>query len=99
VYPVVDAQRRLLGVVTHRELGELARNEAAPLDTLVARDLTQPTEAVTLDVQLLEAARRLGTLGVAAIPVVDAASSRVLGTVGRASIVSRYGRALADRTG
>lgn len=99
VYPVVDAQRRLLGIVTHREMGELARDSEAPLDTMVARDLARATEAVTLDVSLLEVARRLGSLGIAALPVVDAASSRVLGTVGRASIVSRYGGALPGRTG
>lgn len=99
VYPVVDAQRRLLGVVTHRDLGELARDAEADIESLTARDMAQPTEAVTLDVSLLEVARRLGKLGLAAIPVVDAPSSRVLGTVGRGSIVTRYGRALADRTG
>ncbi len=99
VYPVVDAQRRLLGIVTHRNLGELARDSDSTPETLVARDVAQATEAVTLDVSLLEVARRLGKLGIAALPVVDAPSSRVLGTVGRGSIVSRYGRALADRTG
>lgn len=99
VYPVVDAQRRLLGIVTHRDLGELAREGNTPPETLIAREVAQATEAVTLDVSLLEVARRLGKLGIAALPVVDAPSSRVLGTVGRASIVTRYGRALADRTG
>ncbi len=99
VYPVVDAQRRLLGIVTHRDLGALVRDDAAPLDTLIARDVARATEAVTLDVTLLEVARRLGTLGIAALPVVDAASPRALGTVGRASIVSRYGGALPGRTG
>ena len=54
---------------------------------------------VTLDVSLLEVSRRLGMLGLAALPVVDAPTGRVLGTVGHAAITARYSRALAGRTG
>lgn len=99
VYPVVDRERRLLGVVTQRGLGALARNDE-PLDqALVARDVATATEALTLEIPLVEVVRRLGAQGLAAFPVIDAASTRVLGTVGRAGILSRYGRAMADRTG
>lgn len=99
VYPIVDGDRRLLGVVTLRSLGALARDDAPPDESLTARDVAVGTEALTLDVTLLEVVRRLGAQGVAAFPVVDAATSRVLGTIGRANIVARYGRAMADRTG
>lgn len=100
VFPVVDDRRRLLGVLTHRSLGELARSEDEnPQSGRVARDVALPTEAITLDVSLLEVVRRLGAQGVAAFPVVDAPSSRVLGIIGRAGIVSRHGRAMTERTG
>ncbi|MEO5826303.1 MAG: chloride channel protein [Gemmatimonadales bacterium] len=99
VYPVVDHQRRLLGVVTQRGLGAIARDERPLDEALVARDVATATEALTLEIPLLEVVRRLGAQGVAAFPVIDAASNRVLGTVGRAGILSRYGRAMADRTG
>ncbi|HPF62515.1 MAG TPA: chloride channel protein, partial [Gemmatimonadales bacterium] len=93
VYPVVDERRRLLGVVTLRSLGLLAQGEQPPDPGLTARDVAAPTEALTLDVTLLEVVRRLGAQGIAALPVVDAPSSRVLGTIGRAGILARYGRA------
>jgi CIC family chloride channel protein len=96
VYPVVDDHRRLLGVITSRDLGAIADKDEEHGE-MTARELARLTEAVTLDVTLLEVARRLGALGVAALPVVDAPSSRVLGTVGRAGIVSRYGRELVGK--
>jgi CBS-domain-containing membrane protein len=99
VYPVVDERRRLLGVVTLRSLGALAQGDQPPDPGLTARDVAAPTEALTLDVTLLEVVRRLGAQGIAALPVVDAPSSRVLGTIGRAGILARYGRATAERTG
>jgi CBS domain-containing protein len=59
---------------------------------VVARDVAHATEAVTLEIPLSDVVRRLGALGVAALPVVDAPSGRVLGTIGRAGILNRYGR-------
>ena len=99
VYPVVDSRRRLLGVLTQRDLGDLARAPDPPPHTLLARDVAHPTEAVTLDISLLEVTRRMGAQGIAALPVVDAPSSRVLGTVGRGGIMARYSRAVAERRG
>lgn len=93
VYPVVDPTRRLLGTFTLRDLGEVARAADLPLEGITALDVAHPTEAVTLDVPLADVVRRLGTLGVAALPVVDAPSGRVLGTVGRAGILHRVGLA------
>jgi CBS domain-containing protein len=65
---------------------------------MTARDLASPTEAVVMTLPLLDAIRRLGALGVAALPVVDSATGRVLGTIGRAAIVARYGRSLEGIT-
>ncbi len=94
VYPVVDSQRSLLGVLTLRDLGALVREGHEVDPALTARDIAAPTEAVTMTLPLLDVIRRLGALGVAALPVVDSATGRVLGTIGRAAIVARYGRSL-----
>jgi CIC family chloride channel protein len=96
VYPVVDAKRCLLGVLTVRDLGALVRDDVHVDPALTARDIASPTEALTLTLPLLDVVRRLGVLGVAALPVVEASSGRVLGTVGRAAIVARYGRSLDE---
>jgi CIC family chloride channel protein len=98
VYPVVDDRRRLLGVLTLRDLADLVRDGNEPDPTLTARDVARPTEAITLEVPLLEVMRRLGAQGVAAMPVVDAPSGRVLGSVSWTGIVARYGGAMAGRT-
>lgn len=99
VFPVVDAHQRLVGLVTHREFAELLENPEESRHDRRIRDIARDTEAVTLDVSLLEVSRRLGMLGLAALPVVDAPTGRVLGTVGHAAITARYSRALAGRTG
>jgi CIC family chloride channel protein len=99
VFPVVDERRRLIGVLTHRDLSEARDSGTGTELPLLAIDITQSTEAVTLEVPLIDVARRLGALGIAALPVVDAASGRVLGLIGRESILGRYGNALADRGG
>lgn len=95
VYPVVDPEARLLGILTLRDLGTLVRDGADVDPALTAVDIASPTEALTLQAPLVEVVRRLGVLGVAALPVVDVASGRVLGTVGRAAIVARYGQSLS----
>lgn len=93
VYPVVDPARKLLGIITTRDLGEVARAEDIPLEGITALDIAHATEALTLEVPLPDVVRRLGALGVAALPVVDAPTGRVLGTVGRGAILLRVGRA------
>jgi len=94
VFPVVDAQSRLVGVLTMIELGAVARGELAKGDVLVASDMVQPSEVVAPDDTLLEAVRRMGVRGIGSLPVVDPTSERVLGVVHRAGILARYERAL-----
>ncbi len=98
VYPVVDPTRRLVGTFTLRDLGEVAKAEDLSLEGLTALDVAHPTEAVTLEVPLADVVRRLGALGVAALPVVDAPTGRVLGTVGRAAILQRVDRTAGQRS-
>ncbi len=98
VFPVVDEQRRLIGVLTHHELAALHADTDGD-GSRTARDLARTTEAVTLEISLYEVARRLGTLGLQALPVVDAASGRVLGTIGHSAITARYAREMARHVG
>jgi CIC family chloride channel protein len=93
-FPVVDANRRLLGVVTMAELGQLARDRPDPAG-LVAADVAGPTETVTLDDSLLEATRRLGVRGASALPVVEEGSLRLVGLISRSHILAAYERALS----
>ncbi len=97
VFPVVDQQQHLLGVLTARMLGEASRDPVLAART--AEEACGPAEAVTLDIDLREVVRRLGVLGVAALPVVDGPEGRVLGTIGRASVLERYGRSLVKEEG
>jgi CIC family chloride channel protein len=95
-FPVVDEHRRLLGVVTMAELGQLARDRPGPAG-LAAADVAGPTETVTLDDSLLEATRRLGVRGASALPVVEERSLRLIGLISRSHILAAYERALSGR--
>jgi CIC family chloride channel protein len=94
VFPVVDDDSRLIGVLTMIELGAVARAEHALDHVVVASDVVQPSEVVAPDDSLLEAVRRMGVRGIGSLPVVDPESERVLGVVHRAGILARYERAL-----
>jgi CIC family chloride channel protein len=93
-FPVVDVHRRLLGVVTMAELGQLARDRPDPAG-LTAADMVGPTETVTLGDSLLEATRRLGVRGSSALPVVEEGSLRLTGLISRSHILAAYQRALS----
>lgn len=89
-FPVVDDDRTVLGVLTVADLGQLAADHQR-VDTLVlAMDLVQPSETVTLDDSLLLAIRKMGIRGAAALPVVDGSGSRLVGLISRSDIVSAY---------
>lgn len=93
--PVVDDERRLVGIVTLTDLGRLARDGKGAGALVVAADVATPAEAVTPADSLLEAIRMMGVRGVASIPVVDHASGRLLGLVSRANVLARYEREVA----
>jgi CIC family chloride channel protein len=87
VFPVVDAERHVVGVVTIEDLGRLATT-ASVLGTLVrAVDIAQDTETVGPNDSLRSAMRRMGVRGAAAIPVVQ--DRRLVGLVSRAQILQR----------
>jgi CIC family chloride channel protein len=99
LYPVVDEDERLVGVLTFADLGVVARADHALDDVLLAADLAQPTEVLAPDESLLSAVRRMGLRGVSALPVVEPATDRLLGLVQRGSVLAVYERAVAAGAG
>jgi CIC family chloride channel protein len=97
--PVVDEDRRLLGVITLADLGRLAREPRLDSVPLVALDVASPAESVTPGDTLLEAIRRMGVRGTASIPVVDRATGHFLGLVSRAHVLAVYEQAAAAASG
>ncbi|MDE3053022.1 MAG: CBS domain-containing protein [Gemmatimonadota bacterium] len=93
-FPVVDAERRLIGVVALGDLSEVTANSGNLADLIVAADVARPTETVTLDDSLLEAIRKMGVRGAAAVPVVDRPSGRYLGLITRSHVLSLYEQAV-----
>jgi chloride channel protein, CIC family len=93
--PVVDEQRRLIGIIPIADLGRLAGEPREKTSTLVASDVTIPAETVAPGDSLLEAIRRMGVRGAPSIPVVDHATGHLLGLVSRAHVLAMYERAVA----
>lgn len=93
--PVVDEDRRLVGIITLADLSRLARDRRHDTAPLVALDVASPAESVTPGDSLLEAIRRMGVRGTASIPVVDRATGHFLGLVSRAHVLALYEQAVA----
>ncbi|HYC31639.1 MAG TPA: chloride channel protein, partial [Gemmatimonadales bacterium] len=92
--PVVDDERRLIGIITLADLGRLAGSREVPHD-LRAADVATEAEWVTPADSLLEATRRMGVRGTPSIPVIEPATRRLLGVVSRAHILALYERTVA----
>jgi chloride channel protein, CIC family len=93
--PVVDEQRRLVGIIPLAELGRLASERSDQTAALVAAQVAIPAESVAPGDSLLEAIRRMGVRGVPSIPVVDRATGHLLGLVSRAHVLALYEQAVA----
>ena len=93
--PVIDADGRLVGILTVAHLGRIAKGYTEASDVLVAGDVAIPAEVVGPTDSLREAIRRMGVRGIGALPVVDPHSRRLLGVVTRAHVLSAYERAAA----
>ena len=97
-FPVVSARGVLAGVLPMSALADAAREPLA-LPTLIVADLAVATPSVTLDTHLDEVLRRLGTRDLAALPVVDMTSGRLVGLVSRAHLTRVVERAMVlDQT-
>jgi CIC family chloride channel protein len=95
VFPVVEADRRLLGVVTVPDLARISREDRDRQQELTAQVVARPTETVTPGDSLLEAMRRMDARGVAALPVVEAHDGTLVGLLSRSDVLAVYGRILA----
>jgi len=93
-FPVVDAELRLVGMASVAELARAAHELGRLGSVVIASDLAEPTETVAPTDTLLEAVRRMGIRGVGTLPVVDPATGRLLGTVGRGEVLAAYARAV-----
>jgi CIC family chloride channel protein len=95
VFPVVDSDGRLCGVIGVGDLGRVAKDYGNLAPLVLAADLAKPTETITPNDSLLDAVRRLGVRGVTALPVVDATTERVLGLISRHHVLAAYERTIA----
>jgi CIC family chloride channel protein len=95
VFPVVSPRGELSGVLTVADLARIAHGERESHDVLTAGMAAQPTESLIPADSLLEATRRMGARGAAALPVVDPETGRLAGLLSRSDVLSLYGRILA----
>jgi CIC family chloride channel protein len=95
VFPVVDAEEKLAGVIDLADLGRVAKDYGNLASLVLAIDLAHPSESVSPNDTLLDATRRMGVRGVSALPVLDAVTGRVLGVVSRHHVLAAYERSIA----
>jgi chloride channel protein, CIC family len=95
VFPVSDAEGHLLGVLSVADLARVARESRERHAVLTADAVAKPSETLTPDDSLLEAMRRMGARGAAALPVVDSSTGRLAGLLSQSDVVGLYGRILA----
>lgn len=99
-YPVVTESGVVTGVITVADIGQIAAGRFALDSLLLAADVVRPTETVLTSDSLLEAIRKMGVRGVAALPVTDHVG-RLRGLISRSHVLSAYeagvARAAAER--
>ncbi len=95
-FPVVGEDRQLVGVVALADLGEVAADSRNLAQLVVAADVARPTETVTPQDSLLDAIRKMGVRGAAAVPVLDGADGRYLGLITRSHVLSLYERTVTE---
>jgi CIC family chloride channel protein len=95
VFPVVAEDSSLLGVLSVEDLMRIARHDSQDQSRLVACVAARPSETLAAEDSLLEAVRRMGVRGVAALPVVDRATGRLRGLLTQSDVGGLYGRLLA----
>lgn len=93
LFPVVDVEGRLAGVMSVRSLALASRNREA-LPGLIVADLVEATPAVPLDMPLDQVLRRLGTRDLPGLPVVALPAGHLVGLVTREHITRVVERAL-----
>ncbi|MBB4637776.1 chloride channel protein [Longimicrobium terrae] len=93
--PVVDADGRCLGLVTVQDLARLMGVAGSVGGLVMAADLAAPAETVSPSDTLLTVIRRMGTRGIASLPVVEPGTERLLGVVSRQQVMAVYERSVS----
>jgi CIC family chloride channel protein len=93
LYPVVDAESRLAGVVTRRELQEIVDEGAASVGALFSGSRKAPTVAYP-DESLRVVVYRMAGSGLTRFPVVDRESGRLVGMNALADLLAARTRNL-----
>jgi chloride channel protein, CIC family len=95
-FPVLDAQRQLVGMITYDDLRTVLTSADQFSRVLLAGDLaSQEYEHVNPDDSLTLALKRINLRGSHYIPVVDGRDGQhLLGLISRQDILSAYDRAL-----
>ncbi len=97
MFPVVDERGQLAGILPVSVLAAASREPHA-LPILIVADLAVATPAVTLETPLDDVMRRMGARDLAALPVVEVPSGRLMGVITRAHLTRVVERAmLLDR--
>jgi CIC family chloride channel protein len=91
-FPVVDDARMLVGVITVSEIGQIVTSPHDLTAVVVAADVARPSETLSPSDSLLEAIRKMGVRGAAALPVVEARTGRLLGMLRRSDVLELYER-------
>jgi chloride channel protein, CIC family len=96
-FPVVGENLTYVGMIGLADIGRVAKEYGEVAHVVVAADLARddlPT--VSPEETLLDAVRRMGSRGSSSLPVVDAATGRLLGLLSRANVLAAYERAVAS---
>ena len=97
--PVVDAQRRLLGVVALQDLKEFLNN-TQELEGIIASDVMRPPpKCLTPGQRLLDALPLVLESEIRNVPVVNSLNeNRLVGSVSRAELLAIFSEAIAEKS-
>ncbi|MFI2184432.1 HPP family protein [Streptomyces sioyaensis] len=93
--PVVDADERVIGVVSATDLRRIRRTTAADGVPTAGAVMSAPARTVRADDSVVRAARLMSTSGVERLPVVDE-EARLVGMVTRRDVLQIFARPDAD---
>ncbi|MYT16722.1 CBS domain-containing protein [Streptomyces sp. SID4951] len=93
--PVVDAEDRVIGVVSATDLKRVRRAPAAEGMLTAGAVMSAPARTVRADDSVVRAARLMSTSGVERLPVVDE-EARLVGMITRRDVLQIFARPDAD---
>ncbi|MFD8325966.1 CBS domain-containing protein [Streptomyces lydicus] len=93
--PVVDADDRVIGVVSATDLARTARGAAGSGDLTAGAVMSAPARTVRADDSVVRAARLMSASGIERLPVVDE-EARLIGMLTRRDVLRIFARADAE---